>query len=137
MKKTVLVVALSGIGFLARAQRFFYVESKDLAARILRQDLLHEAQFVSGSAVMSDYIVKTAVDFSPNPQTASLQIIVQDSVSFKPVFQAKEDYHFANASVNQQILLDLAVQTFVKRNIPQIIFSATREHQEKLMGSDF
>jgi hypothetical protein len=66
-----------------------------------------------------------------------MKIIVEDSVSFKPVFQATEDYHFASARISQQFLLDLAVQTFIKRNIQQIIFSATQGHQEKLKEADF
>ncbi len=128
MKKLlILIMLLLNLG-LVQAQRFFYIESNNNTAGILRNDLLKAAQFVTESPVASDYIIKTEIGLQKGSNILTLNMILQDSVTFDTIFQTKEEYAFGDINEKSKIFLRMAVTTFIDKNISHIVLSARDDH---------
>ncbi|MDP4128837.1 MAG: hypothetical protein Q8918_13960 [Bacteroidota bacterium] len=127
MKKIILLLVLVTSVYVSHAQRFFFVESGNRAEKSIQADLLKASQFVTKSPLMSDYIIKTEVGFKAVPNITTLKIVVEDSVSFEPIYQANEDYVF-EPKANSQWMLNMAMRTLIEKNINQIILCAKNDH---------
>ncbi len=133
MKKGFILTVLS-IGVLfARSQRFFYLEPNNTAGSILREGLIKSSQFITKTPLASDYIIKTDIGFKSEPNTLTLQIILEDSITFKTIYQTNEEYSFGRVNKNSKILLRTALQTFIDKNISQIILCARDDHYDLQM----
>jgi hypothetical protein len=133
MKTILLLIILIVHVCLTQAQRFFYVETGNMAEKSIKEDLLKASQHVTKSPLMSDYTIKTELGFQTESKTATLKIILQDSATFQTIFQAKEEYAFGVVKVNPQILLSMAMKTLIEKNINQIILCAKDDHYHSLM----
>ena len=128
MKKiALLTILVIGVLF-TRAQRFFYIEKGNMAERSLQEDLLKASQFVTRSVLASDYTIKTEIGKRGDHKT-TLKIIVEDSASFKPIYQANEEYVFGEMKINEQLMINMALRTLIEKNINQIIYCAKNDHQ--------
>lgn len=130
MKKTFIVIILILAVFFTQAQRFFYVESNPVTDRILHRGLLKGNQFVSNSPLGSDYIIKTDVGVQTESNSLQLKITLQDSISLKTIFQSSEEYGIDLRNKNSRLYLRMLVQTFIEKNIGQIIVSAKDDHYD-------
>jgi len=128
MKKTFIVIIQILAVFFTQAQRFFYVESNPVTDRILYGGLLKGNQFVSNSPLGSDYIIKTDVGVQTESNSLLLKITLQDSITLKMIFQSSEEYGIDLRNKNSRLYLRMLVQTFIEKNISQIIVSAKDDH---------
>lgn len=131
MKKICLLTILITSVFFTRAQRFFYIERGNMAERFLQEDLLKASQFVTRTVLESDYTIKTEIGKQGDHKT-TLKIIVEDSASFKPIYQANEEYVFGGMKKNEQFMINMALRTLIEKNINQIIYCAKNDHQNGL-----
>jgi hypothetical protein len=133
MKKIYLLTVLSFSLFFARAQRFFYLESDDAAGSLIKDGLVKSSQFVTSTPLSSDYIIKTEIGFKKEPNKLTLQIILEDSITFKTIYQTNEEYNFSVINKNSKLLLRTAMETFLEKNISQIILCARDDHYDTRM----
>ena len=131
MKKTFIVIILLLTVFFTQAQRFFYVESNPVTDRILHGGLLKGNQFVSKSPLGSDYIIKTDVGLQTESNSLQLKITLQDSITLKTIFQSSEEYGIDLRNKSSRLYLQMLVQTFIEKNIGQIIVSAKVDHYDE------
>lgn len=127
MKRILLLLILVSTATLIQAQRFFYIEPGNMAARIIERDLLKASQFIVKSAVISDYIIKTEVGYQAESNKTTVRLIVEDSVSLKPIYQANEDYLFVAMKANSQLMLNMAMKTLIERNMKEIVYYAKND----------
>jgi hypothetical protein len=133
MKKILLITVLAFNIYFVRAQRFFYLESNDAAGNLIKDGLLKSSQFVTGTPLASDYIIKTEISFQKEPNKLTLQIILEDSITFKTIYQTNEEYNFGVINQNSKLLLKAALETFLDKNISQIILCARDDHYDSRM----
>ena len=133
MKKIYILTVLSFSLYFGQAQRFFYLEANDTAGNLLREGLVKSSQFVTKSPLSSDYIIKSEIAFQTEPNKLTLQIILEDSITFKTIYQTNEEYNFGVVNKNSKILLRTALQTFIDKNISQIILCAKDDHYDTRM----
>ena len=130
MKKIILCSSFICMGFLGQAQRFFYIEGSHHTDRVLQEKLMKSAQFVAPSPLASDYIINTDFEFLTGADVISMKLNVKDSVSRETIFQAKEEYAFGVMNKNSPMVIRMAIEHFLERNISQIITSANTEHYD-------
>ena len=135
MKKILILITFLLCFFLIQAQRFFYIETNNYTGKILREQLLKASQFVTQSPIGSDYIIKTEVGFNTGYSTLRLNMILEDSVTFKPIFQTNEECSFKVMNVNSRLCLRMAIETFIDKNVSQIITCAKDNHFDSRMKS--
>jgi hypothetical protein len=128
MKQILFLTGLLFAGCFCRAQRFFYIEDSRATEKVLTEDLKQALQYVTPSPLSSDYIIKSDVGYQPETHSLTLQITVQDSVSFQTIFQSSEIYDFRKSNSDQRIFLSMAVSTFLEKNIQQILLCAKDDH---------
>ena len=133
MKKILLITVLAFNIYFARAQRFFYLESDDAAGSLIKDGLVKSSQFVTNTPLSSDYIIKTEIGFKKEPNKLTLQIILEDSITFKTIYQSNEEYNFGVINKNSKLLLRTALETFLEKNISQIILCARDDHYDTRM----
>jgi hypothetical protein len=128
MKKIIALVCLMGIVRLSLAQRFFYIDNHHVTEKLLADALSDASQYVTGSPMSSDYIISSDVSLLPGTNTLTLQLMLKDSVTFQTIFQAKEEYDLAKLHANQQLVVSMAVRTFIGKNMHQIVLCARDDH---------
>ncbi len=112
---------------------FFYVEAGSSSEKSVKQNLQKAAQFVSPSPIGSDYILKTNAAVLSDDHTLTLNIILKDSLTLKTIYETNEKYSFGPVKSNPQIILHLAINNFIERNLNQIILTANGRHSETLL----
>jgi hypothetical protein len=133
MKKFLISSVILLTGFICRAQRFFYIADSPLTGKYLTSELQQAFQYVTSSPLASDYIIKSEVGFQDQTHRLTMQITLQDSVSFETIFQSSETCDCNRSNKNAQIFLNMAVRTFLEKNISQIILSAKDDHLNSTM----
>jgi hypothetical protein len=133
MKKILFISILTFTICFADAQRFFYLDSDNTVSNLLRYDLLKCSQFVTESPLASDYIVKMKASLQTTSNKLSLNILLQDSITLETIYQTNEEYSFGCVNRNSNLLLRTAIQSFVDRNINQIIVYAKDDHYDARM----
>ncbi len=112
------------------AQRFFYLDSNAAARDILQEKLVNMKQHVTSSALVSDYIIRTTIAAAEGSNTVTLQLDVQDSVTLQSIYQTKESYAFRSAGIDQQLVLNLAIRTFIEKNLSPLIDCSRTDHSD-------
>lgn len=128
MKKISLFIFLFLGLTCAQAQRFFYVDGNQVTEKIMKGALQSASQHICVSPLSSDYIVKTDIGFQSGENVLTLQINLQDSITFQTIFQRKEIYRFGLFHSDSRLLLRTVILAFIERNITQIILSADQQH---------
>jgi hypothetical protein len=112
----------------AQAQRFFYVEPGSMDQTITK-DLVRASQYVTKIPLMSDYIIKTEAGFAEGTNNnTTLKIIVQDSATLETIYQTNEEFCFGASKIDRRILVDMAAQTLIEKNINQIVLCTRNDH---------
>jgi hypothetical protein len=135
MKKILLITALVFNIYFVRAQRFFYLESKDATGNLIRDGLVKSSQFITKSPLGSDYIIKSEIGFQKESNKLTLQIILEDSITLNTIYQTNEVYNFGTINRNSKILLRTTLESFIENNINQIILCARDDHYDSRMKS--
>jgi hypothetical protein len=135
MKKILILITFLLCIFLTKAQRFFYVETNNYTDKILREGLLKASQFITQSPLGSDYIIKTEVGFNTRFNALRLNMILEDSVTFKTVFQTNEEWSFITINKSSRLSIRMAIETFIDKNINQIITCAKDNYFDSRMKS--
>jgi hypothetical protein len=135
MKKIYILTLLSFSLSFARAQRFFYLESKDATGNLIRDGLVKSSQFITKSPLGSDYIIKSEIGFQKESNKLILQIILEDSITLNTIYQTNEEYNFGSINRNSKILLRTTLETFIENNISQIILCARDDHYDTRIKS--
>jgi hypothetical protein len=133
MKNIVLLLSLLLIGFITRAQSFFYIENKNLTEKSIREELISAYQYVTKSPLASDYIIKADAAIQSGSDILNLNMTVQDSVTFKTIFQTKEEYTISPVNTNTRIFLRMAIAVFIDKNISRVIVCARDDHHNTQM----
>jgi|SRR5579871_5749241 len=126
MKKTILILFLIGFSYLLQAQRFFYVDPSGYGADLINYNLKHASQFLAKSQMDSDCIIKTESISSPGKTI--VKITMQDSVSFKTIFEASEEYNYKASLLSQEIFQRFCFKVFVDKYNKQLVLSAKRNN---------
>lgn len=133
MKKIYILSAILLTVCTSHAQRFFYIEKSQLTSKLLTDQLQHAFQYVTTTPVASDYIIHAEVGFQPGTHRLTLQITLQDSLSFQTVYEASEIYDIRKSDEDQRLLLSMAIRTFIEKNIQPIVGCAKGDHLQTEM----
>ena len=134
MQKLLFLFTLLLCTVVTNAQRFFYVEDGNMGENVLKQDLLKASQFVAKTPIVSEFIIRTASVFETKKNLATLQIIVEDTATFRTVFQAKEEYSCASVKMDSQLFLRIAMKGLIEKSFEQMILCAENNYRHSLMG---
>jgi hypothetical protein len=128
MKKLLIpIILLLNLG-VTRAQRFFYIETNDNTENVLKNDLLKAAQFVTESPIASDYIIRTDIGIQKGSDILTLNMILQDSVTFNTIFQTREEYNLGVIGEGSKIFLKMVITAFIDKNLNRIVLCARDDH---------
>jgi hypothetical protein len=133
MKKISLIISFLICMLFSNAQRFFYVEGNHPVVRLLQQKLMHSAQFVVKTPIASDYIINTSFEYLTGADVIKMNMNVKDSVSLETIFRSSEEYSFAAMNKNTALVLRMAVESFLEKNLQQVIHSANADHYDGRM----
>jgi hypothetical protein len=128
MKKIIALISLLLVAHFTQAQRFFYIDNNHITEKLLNDGLSNASQYVTKSLMGSDYIIKSDVGFRSGYNVLTLKIMLQDSITFKTIFQTNEEYSFRIENANAGIVLSMAIRTFIEKNLNQIILCAKDDH---------
>jgi hypothetical protein len=128
MKKLCIVAGLILISQASLAQRFFYIQGNPTTGKLLSEGLKQAFQYVTSTPLASDYILKSEMVMQSGSHTFMINLILQDSVTFKTIYQANEEYTVGNLKANPRIFYSMAVRTFIEKNMDQMILCAKDEH---------
>ena len=134
MQKLLFLFTLLLCALLTNAQRFFYVEDGNMGENVLKQDLLKASQFVAKTPIVSEFIIRTESDYEAKKNLATLQIIVEDTATFKTVFQTKEEYSCTAMKMDSQLFLRIAMKSLIEKSFQQMILCAENNYRHSLMG---
>jgi hypothetical protein len=128
MKKIFVLFCLVNSFGLVHAQRFFYIENNGITGNLVKDGLLKASQFITRSALSSDYIVRTELSFTAGDNILTLQINLQDTASLQTIFQDKETLAFGEFRTTPRAMLHTVIRAFIEKNIYQIISYARENH---------
>jgi hypothetical protein len=130
--KISLLIALILNMSLLRAQRFFYVDPANQGADFITDNLAKASQYIVKSPEVSDCTVKTGIYFK-EPGKTILTITLQDSVTFKTLFEASEEYKYKTMVLNSKLLQNYYFKLFSERYVKQLIFYAEKNNMDALI----
>ncbi|HLA60505.1 MAG TPA: hypothetical protein VK622_17145 [Puia sp.] len=126
-----IVPVLAGFilfGLFSRAQNFFYIENKNVTEKSIREELMKASQYVTKSPLASDYIITATVAVQSGTNMLNLKMTMQDSITYKTLFQSNEDYTLHSVDANTEVFLRMTIAGFIEKNISQIIVCAHDDH---------
>ncbi len=104
MKKICILAGLIITSQLSLGQRFFYIEGNSATGKLLSEGLKQAFQYVTSTPLASDYIIKSEMAMQSGSHTFMINLILQDSVTFKTIYQANEAiYHRSPESKSKNI----------------------------------
>jgi hypothetical protein len=133
MKNILLLISLITAGFYSRAQSFFYIENNNVTEKSIREELMKASQYVTKSPLASDYIIKADAGVQSGSNMLNLKMTVQDSITFKTIFQSSEDYTLSPLNANTQIFLRITIANFIEKNISEIVVFSRDDHYNSRM----
>jgi hypothetical protein len=128
MKIIPLLAGFILFGFFGRAQNFFYIENKNVTEKSIREELMKASQYVTKSPLASDYIITAAAGIQSGTNILNLKMTMQDSITYKTIFQSSEEYALCSVNANTQIFLRMTIAGFIEKNISRIIVCARDDH---------
>ncbi len=115
-------------GLFSRAQNFFYIGNKNVTEKSIEEELKKASQYVTKSPLASDYIITASVAVQSGTNILNLKMTMQDSISYKTLFQSNENYTLQFVDANTQVFLRMIIAGFIEKNISQIIVCARDDH---------
>lgn len=133
MRKIPVLAAFMLFGLLSRSQNFFYI-GKDVTEKSIREELLKASQYVTKSPLASDYIITASAAVQSGTNILNLKMSMQDSITYKTIYQSNEDYTLQSVDANTQVFLRMTIMGFIEKNISQIIICARDDHNHLYGG---
>jgi len=115
-------------GVFCQAQNFFYIGDKNVTEKSIREELVKASQYVTKSPLASDYIITASVVIQPGTNVLNLAMSMQDSITYKTLFQSNENFTIHSYNVNTARFFRMTIAGFIERNIRQIIVCAQDDH---------
>ncbi|MEJ0079638.1 MAG: hypothetical protein WDM78_01430 [Puia sp.] len=128
MKTIPVLTGFLLFGLFSHAQSFFYIENKNGTEKTIREELRKASQYVTKSLLASDYIITTSVAVQSGTNILNLKMTMQDSITFKTLFQSSEEYNLQCVDANTQVFLRMTITGFIEKNVSQIIVCAEGDH---------
>ena len=128
MKKLCFLLGFILVTRLLPAQSFFYIDDNRITDKLLMDALSGAFQFVAKSPMGSDYTIKSNVGFEEATHVLTLSIAMQDSITNQTIFQTNEEYRFRASTTDTRLVLQMAIRTFIEKNIHQIVMTARDDH---------
>lgn len=128
MKIIPFLAAFIFVGLFGHAQNFFYIGNKNGTEKSIREELMRASQYVTKSPLASDYIITASVAVQSGSNILNLKMTMQDSITYKTIFQSSEDYTLHSVGTNTEIFLRMTIAGFIEKNISQIIVCAQDDH---------
>ena len=128
MKIIPVLATLILFGLFSRAQNFFYIGNKNVTEKSIREELMKASQYVTKSPLASDYIITASVAVQSGSNILNLKMTMQDSITYKTIFQSYEDYTIHSVGANTEVFLRMTIAGFIEKNISQIIACAQDDH---------
>jgi|SRR5664279_5331366 len=126
-----IITVLTGfilLGLFGRSQNFFYIENKNVTEKSIREELVKASQYVTKSPLASNYIITASASVQTGTRILSLKLTMQDSISYKTLFQTNENYTLDPVNANTRVFLRMTIAGFIEKNISQLIVYAQDEH---------
>ena len=115
-------------GLFSHAQNFFYIENKNVTEKSIREELMKASQYVTKSPLASNYIITASVAVQSGTHILNLKMTMQDSITYKTIFQSNEDYTLHSVDANTEVFLRMTIAGFIEKNISRIIVCAQDDH---------
>jgi hypothetical protein len=115
-------------GLFSRAQNFFYIGNKNVTEKSIREELMKASQYVTRSPLASDYIITASVSAQSGSNILNLKMIMQDSITYKTIFQSCEDYTIHSVGAKTEMFVRMTIAGFIEKNISQIVVCARDDH---------
>ena len=128
MKIILILAGLISFGLVGRTQNFFYIDNKNPTEKSIRQQLIKASQYVTQSPLASDYIITASAEVESGTQVFSLIMTMQDTLTYKTIFQSREDYVIRQINLSTPVFLRMTLAGFIEKNIGQIIVCARDDH---------
>lgn len=128
MKKTGLLAFLILVVQFSRAQRFFYIDHNPVTENLLKEGFRKACQYVTRSPMVSDYTISSEVALQPESNTLTLQLILKDSVTLKTIYETNEVYVIEKSPARQRLFLNMAIRTFIEKNMQQMVSVSKDDH---------
>jgi len=128
MKIISILACFVSAAVFCHAQNFFYIGNKNATEKSIAEELVKASQYVTKSPLASDYIITASVAVQPGTNVLHLTMAMQDSVSFKTLFQSNENFTIHSYNVNTALFFRMTIAGFIERNIRQIIVCAQDDH---------
>jgi hypothetical protein len=128
MKLIPILAVFIFFGFFSRAQNFFYIGNKNATEKSIREELIRASQYVTKSPLASDYIITASVAVESGTNILKLKMSMQDSITFKTLFQSNEDYILHTVDTNTEVFLRMTIAGFIEKNIIQVIVCAQDDY---------
>ena len=128
MKTIPVLAGFIFFGLISHAQNFFYIENNNGTEKTIKEELMKAFQYVTKSPLASDYIISTSVAVQSGTNILNLKMTMQDSITFKTLFQSSEEYTLQCLDANTQVFLRMTITGFIEKNINQIIVCAQDDH---------
>ena len=133
MRKAVFLTLFLFSIYITHAQRFFYVEAGSVSEKYMKENLENASQYVSPSPLGSDYILQTHVTPLNDDQSLTMNIILKDTLTSKTVFETNEIYHFGPMNTDPKVVLHMAINDFIDRNLSRIILTTNSNHYNSVL----
>lgn len=131
MKKICLLICLLMAAYFVHAQqRFFYIESNPITDSSIREELLNATQYITRTPLSSDYIIKSDVGLQKGSNTLSLKIVLEDSLTFKTIYQVTEEHMYHNLNKDESGIFRTTIRYFIIRNMNQMILCAKADYRD-------
>jgi hypothetical protein len=128
MKIIPVLAAFILLGFISNAQNFFYIDNNHVSEKSISEQLMKASQYVTQSPLASDYIISASAVVHSGTNILNLKMTMQDSITFKTIFQSSEEYILRSVDANTQVFLKITIAGFIEKNIGQIIVCARDDH---------
>jgi hypothetical protein len=133
MRKALFLILFLLCIYITHAQRFFYVETGSVSEQSMKESLEKASQFVSPSPLGSDYILQAHVDPQNDDHSLTMNIILKDTLTSKTIFESNETYRFGPMKTNPKMVLHMAINDFIDRNLSLIILTTNANHYNEVL----
>src|SRR5436309_7345737 len=109
MKIISILACFVSAAVFCHAQNFFYIGNKNATEKSIAEELEKASQYVTKSPLASDYIITASVAVQPGTNVLSLTMAMQDSVTYKTLFQSNENFTIHSYNVNTALFFRMTI----------------------------
>ena len=126
MRKVLLFYLFIIVALSAKSQRFFYINPENKGSAYFLVNLKNASQYISKTPVGSDCTIKTETIITP--YKTIIKITMQDSTTFKTIFENAEEYSYNTIKLDAGKLQDFFFKIFAEKYTEKIVLYAKRNN---------